>query len=80
MKSLWLSYQARGLDIDLSDLAREAFDEYLTRIKEKANERTNARTDERTNARTSERANGRTRKKRGLTRENESAKLMLHIV
>ena len=55
MKSLWLSYQARGLDIDLSDLAREAFDEYLTSIKEKANERTNARTDERTNARTSER-------------------------
>ena len=49
IKSLWLSYQARGLDIDLSDLAREAFDEYLTRIKEKANERTNERTDERSN-------------------------------
>ena len=49
MKGLWLSYQARGLDIDLSDLAREAFDEYLTSIKEKANERTNARTDEHTN-------------------------------
>ena len=55
MKGLWLSYQARGLDIDLSDLAREAFDEYLTSIKEKANERTNERTDERTNTRTDER-------------------------
>ena len=62
IKSLWISYQARGMDIELSDLAREAFDEYLTRIKEKANERANARTSERTNARTSERANGRTRK------------------
>jgi hypothetical protein len=41
MKNLWLSYQARGIDIDLSDFAREAFDEYLARIKEKANESTN---------------------------------------
>ena len=52
------------MNIELSDLAREAFDEYLTRIKEKANERANARTSERTNARTGERANGRTQKKR----------------
>jgi hypothetical protein len=64
IKSLWISYQARGMDIELSDLAREAFDAYLTRIKEKANERANARTSERTNARTSERPNGRTQKKR----------------
>ena len=56
IKSLWISYQARGMDIELSDLAREAFDAYLTRIKEKANERANART--------SERPNGRTQKKR----------------
>jgi len=63
IKSLWISCQARGMDIELSDLAREAFDEYLIRIKEKADERANARTSERTNARTSERANGRTRKK-----------------
>jgi hypothetical protein len=64
IKSLWISYQARGMDIELSDLAREAFDAYLTRIKEKANERANGRTSERTNARTGERANGRTQKKR----------------
>ena len=68
IKSLWISYQARGMDIELSDLAREAFDAYLTRIKEKANERTgertNARTGERANGRTGERANGRTQKKR----------------
>ena len=64
IKSLWISYQARGMDIELSDLAREAFDAYLTRIKEKANERANARTSERTNARTGERANARTQKKR----------------
>jgi len=60
IKSLWISYQARGMDIELSDLAREAFDAYLTRIKEKANERANARTSERANARTSERTNART--------------------
>ena len=53
IKSLWLSYQARGIDIELSDLAREAFDEYLARIKKKSNEQANARTDERANARTS---------------------------
>ena len=41
IKSLWISCQARGMDIELSDLAREAFDEYLIRIKEKADERTN---------------------------------------
>jgi len=63
IKSLWISYQARGMDIELSDLAREAFDAYLTRIKEKANERANARTSERANGRTGERANGRTQKK-----------------
>ena len=57
IKSLWISYQARGMDIELSDLAREAFDAYLTRIKEKANERANVRTSERTNARTRERTN-----------------------
>lgn len=55
MKRLWLSYQARGLDIDLSDLAREAFDEYLKRFKENANDRANERTDERSNTRTGER-------------------------
>ena len=60
MKNLWRSYQARGMEVDLAHFAREAFDEYLTRIKEKVNESTNARTDERANARTSERANGRT--------------------
>ena len=58
MKNLWRSYQARGIEVDLAHFAREAFDEYLTRIKEKVNESTNARTDERANARTSERANG----------------------
>ena len=67
IKSLWLSYQARGIDIELSDLAREAFDEYLARIKEKANEQANARTDERANARTSERANARTSKDKKAT-------------
>jgi hypothetical protein len=48
LKSLWLSYQARGIDIDLSDLAREAFDEYLGRVRDKAN----AQANERANART----------------------------
>ncbi len=55
MKSLWRSYQARGIDVDLAHFAREAFDEYLTRIKEKANE---PRTRERMNERTHERVNG----------------------
>jgi hypothetical protein len=64
MKNLWRSYQARGIEVDLAHFAREAFDEYLTRIKEKANESTNARTRERANA-----------KKHDLTGENESAKL-----
>ena len=52
MKNLWRSYQARGIEVDLAHFAREAFDEYLTRIREKANESTNARTDERVNRRT----------------------------
>jgi hypothetical protein len=60
MKNLWRSYQARGIEVDLAHFAREAFDEYLTRIKEKANESTNARTDERANKRTRERVNART--------------------
>jgi hypothetical protein len=54
MKNLWRSYQARGIEVDLAYFAREAFDEYLARIKEKANESTNARTDERVNRRTDE--------------------------
>jgi hypothetical protein len=41
MKNLWRSYQARGIDVDLAHFAREAFDEYLARSKEKANESTN---------------------------------------
>lgn len=49
IKSLCLSYQTRGIDIELSDLAREAFDEYLARIKAKANEHANTRTGERAN-------------------------------
>jgi hypothetical protein len=60
MKNLWRSYQARGIEVDLAYFAREAFDEYLTRIKDKANENANARTDERANDRTSERVNTRT--------------------
>ena len=60
MKNLWRSYQARGIEVDLAHFAREAFDEYLTRVKEKANKSTNARTDERANGRTSEQANART--------------------
>jgi hypothetical protein len=52
MKNLWRSYQARGIEVDLAYFAREAFDEYLARIKEKANESTIARTDERVNRRT----------------------------
>jgi hypothetical protein len=60
MKNLWRSYQARGIEVDLAYFAREAFDEYLTRIKENANENANARTDERANKRTRERANART--------------------
>ena len=67
MKNLWRSYQARGIEVDLAYFAREAFDEYLARIKEKANEQANARTDERANARTSERANARTRKDKKAT-------------
>ena len=65
MKSLWRSYQARGIDVDLAHFAREAFDEYLTRIKEKANVTANARTDERANGErgTHERTNARTRKR-----------------
>ena len=58
MKNLWRGYQARGIEVDLAHFAREAFDEYLTRIKETANATANARTDERANARTSERVNG----------------------
>ena len=53
MKSLWRSYQARGIDVDLAHFAREAFDEYLARTKEKPNKSANGRTAERTNARTS---------------------------
>ena len=64
IKNLWLSYQAQGIDVDLADFARAAFDEYLARIKEKPNISTNVRTDEHANARTSERANGRTKKTR----------------
>ena len=60
MKNLWLSYLASGIEIDLSDFARTAFDEYLTRIKEKPNKSANVRTDEHANARTSERTNTRT--------------------
>ena len=62
MKNLWLSYLASGIEVELSDFARTAFDEYLARIKEKPNISTNVRTDERTNARTSEHANDRTQK------------------
>ena len=58
MKSLWRSYQARGLDVDLAHFAREAFDEYLTRIREEANVTANMRTDEQANTRTDERTNG----------------------
>ena len=57
MKNLWRSYQARGIEVDLAYFAREAFDEYLTRIKEKANESTNVRSSERPNKRTRERVN-----------------------
>ena len=53
-------FQARGIEVDLAHFAREAFDEYLTRIKENANESANARTDERPNGRTGEQANART--------------------
>ena len=53
MKNLWRSYQARGIEVDLAHFAREAFDEYLTRIKVNANDSANARTSERANARTS---------------------------
>ena len=60
MKNLWRSYQARGIEVDLAHFAREAFDEYLIRIKENANENANARTDERADIRTGERANART--------------------
>ena len=60
MKNLWRSYQARGIEVDLAHFAREAFDEYLARIREKANESTNERTDERANKRTRERVNART--------------------
>ena len=49
MKNLWRSYQARGIEVDLAHFAREAFDEYLARIKEKPNENANGRTDERAN-------------------------------
>ena len=60
MKNLWRSYQARGIEVDLAYFAREAFDEYLTRIKDKANENANVRTTEHVNDRTSERVNMRT--------------------
>ena len=55
IKNLWLSYQAQGIDVDLADFARAAFDEYLARIKEKPNISANVRTDEHANARTDER-------------------------
>jgi hypothetical protein len=60
MKNLWRSYQARGIEVDLAHFAREAFDEYLTRIKEKPNMSANVRTDEQADARTRERVNART--------------------
>ena len=58
IRNLWLGYQAQGLDLDLSDLAREAFDQFLRRTKEKAKVSANGRTDEQSNERTGERTNG----------------------